>query len=75
MVINLLGCGGGAFGGDDGFDAGDIAADIAEHVWALELPRLLLDSQVEDLVAELAFARLEFFDGQFFDFRNFHVFR
>lgn len=37
-----------------------------------QLARLLLDPQVKNFLPDLAFARLEFFDGEFFYFGDLH---
>ncbi|MCX7869079.1 MAG: hypothetical protein N2322_03915, partial [Terrimicrobiaceae bacterium] len=58
--------------GEDSFDAGDVAAEHAQHVWALELAGLLLNAQIEHLMAEVTLACLQLLNGQILKFRDFH---
>jgi len=62
-----------AFDGEHGFDAGRVATEGAEHVRLFELAGLLLHTEVEDFVAQIFFAGLQFFDSKFFDFGDFHT--
>jgi hypothetical protein len=57
---------------ENGVDAGYVPAERTQHVRLFQLARLLLNPQVENFLPHFAFARLEFFDGEFLNLGDFH---
>jgi len=58
--------------GEEGFNAGDIAAGGAKLARFLELAGLLLHAEVKLLLLDLPAPGLEFLDGILPEFFNFH---
>ena len=56
----------------DRFDAGDLAAQYAQARRVLQLTALLLDTQIEHLMLQLAAAAVQLFIGQFAKFFDLH---
>jgi hypothetical protein len=68
----VSGGGGEAALGEDGLDAGDLAAEGAKLAGFLQLAGLLLHAKVKLILLDVPAAAVQFVRGHFADFFDFH---